>query len=329
MENLDYIRERAFLYFNGKLELAKEKELFDALKNNKKLQEQFQEWEKIWMESDECSPSTQQEWERLSQSINKTSQRHSMTRLWGRNWIKVAAAVTLVFMLSFSAGWFASNLQTKEIYYTSYAPLGEKSQVALPDGTKVWLNAGSSLTYSNHFGEVNRKVSLKGEGYFEVAKNKDLKFIVNTANHYQVVVKGTKFNLSAYDDDPYVSTSLLEGSLEVNYMKQSVTLKPGQMAKLVKKDNKVTCSPINNLSQTKAWSEGRIEFDKITLSELLPKLHRIYNTDIEMQLNDTSISNRTIRISLRNRETLEEVFAALKRILPIDVVRQCDKYTVK
>lgn len=325
MENIDNLREMSFQYFSGKLEIAREKELFTALKNNTALQEQFRQWEKDWLDSVPCDTFTQREWERLNKSMNAESQKIS---LWNSNWSKVAAAILLVLISSFFAGWFVSDMQTKENFYTSYAPLGEKSQVELPDGTKVWLNAGSSLTYSSLYGKRNRNVFLRGEGYFEVTTNEELEFVVGTAANYQVIVKGTKFNMSAYDEDSYISTSLLEGIVEINYKEQKLLLKPGQMAKLKRESNKITCIDIN-LSQSKAWLEDRIEFDKITLSELLPKLARIYNADIQILLKDTAITNRTIRISLRNRETLNEVFTALKQILPIKTVQEDSCFLIK
>ena len=91
-----------------------------------------------------------------------------------------------------------------------------KSKVVLSDGTVVWLNAGSTLKYSNKFNTANRKVELNGEDILKSQRRREATFIVQT-HGYDVVVKGTKFDVSAYADDPFISTTLLEGSVELNY----------------------------------------------------------------------------------------------------------------
>lgn len=234
-------------------------------------------------------------------------------------WRQVAAVAAIVILtIGGTIGiWQISSSLKPETYFVCETPYGEKSKVVLSDGTVVWLNAGSTLKYSNKFNTANRKVELNGEGYFEVTKKEGATFIVQT-HGYDVVVKGTKFDVSAYADDPFISTTLLEGSVELNYKGTPVMMSPGESIRLNVETGKFVRTQVN-ASQSKAWAENRIEFDHITLKELVAKLSRQY--DVNIRLESESIGDKTFRISLRNRETIGEVMTALQEIIPITIER--------
>lgn len=153
---------------------------------------------------------------------------------------------------------------------------------------------------------------------FEVTKKAGATFIVQT-HGYDVVVKGTKFDVSAYDDDPFISTTLLEGSVELNYKGSPIRMSPGESMRLNVETGKFIRTQVN-ASQSKAWAENRIEFDHITLKELVAKLSRQY--DVNIRLESEAVGDKTFRISLRNRETIGEVMTALQEIIPITVERK-------
>ena len=182
----------------------------------------------------------------------------------------------------------------------------------------MYKRQGSTLKYSNKFNTANRRVELNGEGYFEVTKKAGATFIVQT-HGYDVVVKGTKFDVSAYDDDPFISTTLLEGSVELNYKGSQIRMSPGESMRLNVETGKFIRTQVN-ASQSKAWAENRIEFDHITLKELVAKLSRQY--DVNIRLESEAVGDKTFRISLRNRETIGEVMTALQEIIPITVERK-------
>ena len=190
--------------------------------------------------------------------------------------------------------------------------------MTLADGTVVWLNAGSVLKYSDKFNERNRKVILSGEAYFEVTKKEKAKFTVQTCG-YDVVVKGTKFDVSAYPEDSVVTTALMEGIVEIHRGEQRIEMTPGEFVKLDMATGKITRTR-NDVKQWKAWSENRIEFEDITLKELVAKLSRQY--DVNISLESEQVGAKRFRISLRNRETIGEVMAALQEIIPITVERR-------
>ncbi|MEG1866456.1 MAG: FecR family protein, partial [Bacteroides sp.] len=133
-------------------------------------------------------------------------------------WMKIAAAVLL--LLSFNLGWYLYTDHLTAIYtdqqasYEIKVPAGSRTNIILPDGTDVTLNAGSVLRYSRGFGIRERQVSLSGEGYFKVAKNAKIPFYVHT-NGVQVQVVGTMFNVCAYDNERYVTVSLMEGKVNL------------------------------------------------------------------------------------------------------------------
>lgn len=174
---------------------------------------------------------------------------------------------------------------TKELAYNTIStPRGGVYQINLPDGTSVWLNAASSIKFPTTFAHLSqRKVELKGEAYFEVAKNKKLPFIVSTAQQ-QVEVLGTHFNINSYEDEGEVKTTLLEGSVKVS-AGNVMLLKPGQQATLgLRSSGKIKVSPAN-IEQAMAWKNGFFHFEKETLHSVLRQLSRWYDVEVVYQVD--------------------------------------------
>lgn len=167
---------------------------------------------------------------------------------------------------------------------------GETYQVLLPDGTRVYLNAASTLSYPASFiAKKQRLVELRGEGYFEVAKDKSRPFIVHTAQQ-QVEVLGTHFNISSYAAEPGVKTTLLEGSVALLPLRsdgilaagrKEVILKPGQQAVL----NKTGRIVVREVEAEDAidWKSGYFMFNSEPLESIMNRLGRWYNVDVEYQ----------------------------------------------
>lgn len=315
------IRELATQYFEGRISRTDEGILFEYINRSKAHHLEFKSWEKEWLRTGAASAGVEGEWTRLLCKMRTREAVAPMIALSkNRFWKRVAAVAAVVILTAGSTIgiWqMISSLQA-ETYFTCETPLGEKSKVILSDGTVVWLNAGSTLKYSNKFNETNRKVELNGEGYFEVTKKNGEEFIVQT-NAYDVVVKGTKFNVTAYSDDDYASTTLLEGAVELDYQGKQMAMSPGEAMRLDLESGKFIRSQVN-AAQSKAWAENRIEFDDITLEELVAKLSRQY--DVNIRLESNKVGKKKFRISLRNRETIGEVMTALQQIIPITVERK-------
>jgi len=168
-------------------------------------------------------------------------------------------------------------------YNTISTPAGGQYQVTLPDGTKVWLNALSSLKYPTAFNGKYRNVMLTGEGYFEVAKNKNKPFKLTTAKQ-EISVLGTHFNVSAYADEPEIKTTLVEGGVAVKNFSPMATgvLKPGQQAVF-----HGTGFEINQVDVEEyiAWKNGFFVFNNEGIKEAMQKLARWYDVEIEYDGN--------------------------------------------
>lgn len=166
-------------------------------------------------------------------------------------------------------------------------PKGGQYQIVLPDGSKVWLNAASELSFPTSFaGVTDRMVELKGEAYFEVAKDKVKPFIVKSDGQ-DVEVMGTHFNINAYRDEERTRTTLLEGSVKVSSsekVQEKVLLKPNQQAIL--KENKFTVVPADPEAAVD-WKNGYFSFDKESLPAIMRKISRWYDVEIVYQDNYT------------------------------------------
>jgi ferric-dicitrate binding protein FerR (iron transport regulator) len=179
-------------------------------------------------------------------------------------------------------------------YNTMTTPRGGQYQLTLADGTKVWLNAESSITYPTRFSEKQRKVAITGEAYFEVAKDKAKPFIVSVypknsflekplpedGDGYTIEVLGTHFNVNAYPDESSANTTLLEGSVKIASGNAKMILKPGQQAQLNKQTNKLSLAINPDVEQVMAWRNGLFNFNNATLEQVLRQLARWYDVEV-------------------------------------------------
>ena len=175
-------------------------------------------------------------------------------------------------------------------YNSVSTPKGGQFQVRLPDGTKVWLNAESSITYPTSFSSVaERKITLKGEAYFEVARDVDKPFIVHTDSHrdkpgQDVFVLGTQFNINSYDDEDDVSTTLVSGAVRVEALGRKVLLKPNQQARL----KPAGLGVVNvNTEEALAWKSGYFMFDNEGIESIMRKISRWYDVEVVFEQTDS------------------------------------------
>jgi ferric-dicitrate binding protein FerR (iron transport regulator) len=206
-----------------------------------------------------------------------TRRRHSR-RIW---WQAAAAAAVLVGVSYASFRQGGEQVKSRFANIEVEAPLGSRTKTYLPDGTLVWLNAGSKITYSQGFGVSDRKVQLSGEAYFEVVRNEKLPFGVST-NELLVDVLGTKFNFCNYPDDQEASVGLLEGRvLASNQLKmgEQAELMPNQQAFLNKKSGDMRIASAS-AQHTAEWTSGYLFFDEVLLPDIVKELERSYNVHI-------------------------------------------------
>jgi ferric-dicitrate binding protein FerR (iron transport regulator) len=196
------------------------------------------------------------------------------SRKWAAIFIGIIIIGASVLFYIFSNEVKQDKIQANNIISV---PLGSKSKIVLPDGTEVWLNAGSKLTYNMNFGEKTRDVHLVGEGYFKVTRQEKKPFIVHTVKA-SIKALGTEFNVKAYPDESYIETILVKGSIAVdrtspgkdknsNLKESSLILKPGQKARIYKVveafENKVEIP--KTITPKRAVTEKILPKDKIML----------------------------------------------------------------
>ncbi|HEY1062225.1 MAG TPA: FecR domain-containing protein [Daejeonella sp.] len=173
-----------------------------------------------------------------------------------------------------------SNTQ-KPGFNTLSTPRGGQYQVVLPDGSKVWLNAASSIKFPSVFKGKIREVELKGEAYFEVAKNAAMPFKVKSA-HAQIEVLGTHFNVRAYDDEKAMKTTLVEGAVKITSGNLTNVLKPGDQAVLNGENGMKVINDVDADLET-AWKDGLFQFKDASIEEIMRQAALWYNLNISFE----------------------------------------------
>jgi transmembrane sensor len=255
--------------------------------------------------------------------------------------LKIAAIFVLVFIVGGAFSYLIFNKPIDSVEYTTVrTPFGARSVVTLPDGSTVWINAGSSIKYKNSFNKDTRTLQLDGEAYFKVAKNKKNPFIVNTGG-IAIVAVGTEFNVKAYTDEDFIETTLVEGKITIrseDYQKdngvQQVTLEPKQKAVYMRNKQQISVSATqeNKLDMKSAkqfvsiakkidpvpiiaWKDNKLILKGEELSSLAIKLERKYNVKITFVSSD--IKKYCFTGTLED-ETLPQVLDVIKLSAPIN-----------
>ena len=224
------------------------------------------------------------------------------------SFMKVAAIFVLGFALHFFLNW--QKTTHHELQHQIHVPTGQHVEIMLADGSKVWLNSGSTLTFPSKFNGKKRMVELDGEGFFEVKSDKEHPFIVSTSK-YQVKAVGTSFNIYDYQDSPQFEAALLNGKVEVttNAKKSSVViLTPNQRAALCQGVLEVKL--IKNANNY-LWRKGILYFNE-PLLEVFDKLQEYY--DIEFQIRNSSLTRKSPYCTgkFRAKDGLEHIIRVLK-----------------
>lgn len=228
------------------------------------------------------------------------------------------------------------------VYNIMSTPKGRRFHLIMPDGTEAWLNSASSIQYPTAFTGNERKVRVTGEVYFEVAKNKKMPFHLNVNNQAEIEVLGTHFNVKAYENEPVINTTLLEGSIAIRLKddkkgtvgKQSI-LKPGQQAKIVVGENKLQVNDdvvkngtapagkdaqqaltvVNNtdIDKVMAWKNNVFDFNDIAFTDAMLQLERWYNIEV---VYEKGVPPTTVELSgkMTKDVTLNDLVTILEKI---------------
>jgi transmembrane sensor len=202
---------------------------------------------------------------------------------------------------------YTKGNNSRVAYNTMSTPRGRQYSVVLSDGTRVWLNASSSITFPTSFVLNQRKVSITGEAYFEVAKDKEHPFVVSVKD-VEVKVLGTHFNINSYADEANINTTLLEGSVLVCKKDKKIILKPGQQA-AVKNAGGIEVKMLGNFSEVMGWKNGVFYFENASLETVLRQLSRWYDVEI---IFEKGVSSRSFNGELPRDLELSQILKILE-----------------
>jgi len=276
----------------------------------------------------------------------------------GKWWFRAAAA-SIIFVSLVSVGWiFFGNGQKKQAIMSVNeisTRHGSKSKVELPDGSVVWLNVGSKLTYTKDYGKEIREVTLTGEGYFDVMKMKEKPFIIHTST-IKIKVLGTVFNVKAYPDDKLTETSLIHGKIEVtinNRPNDKIILSPNE--KLVVENekpapansqaadnpesvnpsvsvanplvsvNKLSYNPNDSTLVETEWVNNRLVFRNETFEDVTKQMERWYNVSIE--IDNTALKGARLN-GIFEHESITQALEALKEMIPFHYKMEYNKIII-
>jgi len=233
----------------------------------------------------------------------------------------IAAVLLIPFMLASAYFYFGSHSFNKfsegnmDILYS--ANIGVKTQVVLPDGTKVWLNSGTSLRCPNKFSEVSRNVELNGEAYFEVVKNKRVPMYVE-AGGIRVKVYGTKFNIKSYAGEENIETTLVQGKISIfpDKSKKEYFMKAGQSCSYSINKKELKISEADDIEKYISWKDGILHFNNEKFSDVVKELNKWY--DVDILLTDKSIGDYILHATFNN-DNIENVLTVLSLSIPIKV----------
>ena len=276
--------------------------------------------------------------EKIENSDNRF--RRQKTRFSHSIWLKAVAVLVVLFSVSIVWKYLLRpkpQIETAE--YQIIVPIGEKSQVILPDGTHVWINSGSRFVYPANYGANSRKVYLEGEAYFDVTKKQGMPFVVNTKD-VNIKVLGTAFNVKEYATDKTVETTVVRGlvrvesvldqhnSIYVNPNEKAVYLKQNQhiaiagqsVPKSVVKNREMATEPIlvvkANPEPITCWKDQLLVFTDETFEDMVVKMERWYN--IKINIINPKLKQERFNGKFVHNETVYQVLEAIKLTTPIE-----------
>ena len=306
-------------WLDGNLTGAEQAELLQWMEQSPENAAQVARMKDIWQASFQKAAAfaeTGKEWGRFKSAVENSIKEKKRQQ---QKVVRLVSGIAAVLLVGFISGFlFVKFTQQKPIYITATAPAGSVAQLVLADSTVVYLNAGSQLTYCPESKSRNREVSLNGEAWFDVAKNKKNPFVVHTLA-CDVNVVGTRFNIKAYASENQVVTTLEEGEVMLSsaagyQLARSIRLLPGEQAIIDKAANKAQVKKVETRYFT-SWKDNKLMFINMNMNELIVTLERKFGVEIEV--SDPGILKYHYTGTLKNESVLE-VMELIKHTLPID-----------
>jgi len=314
-------------YLQGNATAEEEKMLYLWLKDNpdnrKLLFREKDIWQAAKLGTRELSDIEFENWFELQDRIFGQKQK----ALHLKQILRLAAIV--IFALG--AGWLGHYLYSSEFFYAEITELktvsvskGQIKEIFLADGTHVWLNSDSQLSFPSRFSENNREVELSGEAFFEVTANEDSPFLVRTKNH-TVKVTGTRFNICEYPEDKIIETTLEEGKVKIltgNFVKD---LLPGQQSSYNTETAEIRISK-SDLEVYTSWREGRYDFKNESVCKVFKIIERWW--DVKIEYSEETFKKERISGVLRRYKPLDQHFNVIRELIPFDYKIERDLITI-
>jgi len=309
-------------YFSGTLTEAEKREMEDWKGASEENQSVFKNAEKVWQSLN------------LLQEMRSYNMPQALTKVHGKTeqapartqkgflfyWQRIAAILILPILIGGAiyftqAKHIAGNLV---VWQTITTPPGVKSRAQLPDGTIVWLNSGTNLSYPSSFFDHKRNVKLSGEAFFDVAKDEKHPFLVDLGK-INIEVVGTKFNAINYEREGRTEVVLASGKVKLfekieNENRLVSEMKPGQQAIFHHSENTISLNAVETGKYT-SWIDGKLIFRDDPMDEVVRKLNRWFNVQIEIA--DPGIGSYIYTATFRN-ETVEQILNLIKRTSPVE-----------
>jgi len=321
------MKDTAFKYFEGRATDAELEQLLYWLqkKENRIVFNSFRlDWKKS-LEPGQFPGGGGESWQQIQTTLGQKSFERWQKSRKIQQFYRVAAIFFFVISLGSLAWLFTHQPQNIPETYTSVmAENGQISKVQLPDGSLVWLNSGSKLSYNNFFSAENREVTLSGEAYFDVTKNETLPLVVD-CNGLQVKVLGTRFNVNVYDVGKMAEVVLEEGTVELINTKINADfyrMKPGERVNVDLETSQYSARMVNTTRYT-SWREGVVNIYDLSIEDLVRRLEKRYNQKFELA---PEVKELRYTFTIEN-EPLEDVLKLMERITPVKV-KQTDE-TIK
>lgn len=323
------MKETAFKYFEGLATEAEMKALLEWLrkKENRIVFHTFRlDW-KNSLGNNSFPAESRESWTRLQEQLALKSYSRFQHSSHLQIIFRIAAIFFFVVSIGFSAYFYANrHVKTPEIYTSVFAEYGQISKVELPDGSLIWLNSGSEISYSNRFAIDNRVVKLTGEAWFQAAKNTELPMMVN-CGEIQVKVVGTQFNVTAYPESGFIDVVIEKGAVKLlnkNVQSFSYNLKPGERARYSTDSREMAVGNVNPARFT-SWKEGIINIYNQPLGEVVERLALRYNQKFSV---DPKIKDIRYTFTIKN-EPLGDILLLMEKITPVKAVQEKDVITFK
>lgn len=281
MNNKDKIAE----FLQGQLGEEEQVQFLEWVYSNAENKKEYFQQKDIWdtykMYSEKGKINLKREWRILSNRIDlfKVPKVYTIRKSFGL-WMRVAAIVIIVFGLGWGTNIVLNSFdQAEQMVHQLEVPKGQRSKLVLADGTEVWLNSDSKLDFSFDKDKKQRVVTLSGEAFFNVSKDKEKPFVVNVKGQ-SLKVLGTIFNVRSYDNEENVYTTLEEGSVEVKAAGRTVVIEPNQQLIYSRRSNRLSLKKVETNYYT-VWREGRYVFENESFDNLIRMVEGWYDVKFE------------------------------------------------